>query len=121
MERDKEKVIEEEEYENLKSELKLDTDQVEIDVDDDLIFVTVGVYKMFIKIDYGMDALLLYLHLMFTAKMQSVYDVNLRKGLGWSRNKIVRIKDILKEMGLIECTGKVDPETGKFVKELKII
>lgn len=116
--------IEEEEYENLKGEIKLDTknaDKVEIDIDDDLIFITVGMYKMFMKLEFGGDAFLLYSHLMFTARRQktnSVYakDVYLKKGLGWGGDKVKRTKSILKKMGLIEYIRRVDPKTGKFTE-----
>jgi hypothetical protein len=46
-----------------------------LDKDSDLIFLTVGMYKLFLSRANGGDARDLYLHLMFTARMQETNQV----------------------------------------------
>ena len=80
------------------------TDNMSIEVDGDLIFVTVAKYKLFYSYGkIGIDAYLLNSHLMFTARLQktnSVHakDVYLREGLGWGSSRLLKAKNLLKEL-----------------------
>jgi hypothetical protein len=86
--------------------------------DDDLIFLTVGMYKLFLSKAGGRDARDLYLHLMFTARMQETNQVwanktYLKKGLSLGDTRLKRAKALLKKLGLIEYVqprkkGKVE-------------
>lgn len=96
-----------------------------IEKDGDILFVTVAKYKLFMSYGkIGIDAYCVYTHLMFTARLQGtnqVYanDVYLRQGLGWSREKLSKAKQLLIELGLVEEISKRDEQgqfTGKYIK-----
>ena len=95
------------------------TEQVNIEKDGDIIFITVAKYKLFMSYGkIGMDAYLLYSHLMFTARLQetnSVYATNhyLMKGLSFGKDRLQGAKNLLMELGLIETVTRHD-ESGKF-------
>jgi hypothetical protein len=81
---------------------------IRIDKDNDLIAITVKAYKFFISNGpEGNDALKLYLHLIFTARMQetnqvAARDVYICRGLSWGKDKTKRVKSWLAKNGLIE-------------------
>jgi hypothetical protein len=82
---------------------------IRIDLDSDIIFMTVARYKLFMgNIDNcGMDAKNLYEHLQFTARMQGTNsikanDVYLQKGLGFGKIKLKKAKAFLHKHGMIE-------------------
>lgn len=84
-------------------------DQIRIDLDQDIIFMTMGRYKFFLskKEEGGMEAKELYEHLIFTAKMQSTNtikanDIYLRNGLGWGIQKLKKAKAFLKKYNMID-------------------
>lgn len=92
-----------------------DTDQhahiaenVRIDRDQDMLLCSVGQYRQFLAQGaLGIEALGLYLHLQFTARVQATNQVwakdsYLRKGLQIGQAKLKRLKAILHNMGLIE-------------------
>lgn len=94
-------------------------DNISIEADNDLIFVTVAKYKLFFSYgEVGLDAYLLYSHLMFTARTQktnSVWANNtyLRGGLHWGKDRLNKAKNLLFDLGLINQVEKRD-EQGKF-------
>jgi hypothetical protein len=94
-------------------------DNISIESDNDLIFVTVAKYKLFFSYgEVGLDAYLLYSHLMFTARTQktnSVWANNtyLRGGLHWGKDRLNKAKNLLFDLGLINQVEKRG-EGGKF-------
>jgi hypothetical protein len=106
---------------------------VQIDVTNDLIFTTVGKYRLFLAYEEagrnGMDAYLLYSHLMYVGRWQSTNQVwannsYIRNGLNWGETRLKKAKDLLKELGLMEVIkSKPDKKNkGKFSKTyIKII
>mgnify|MGYP000518897640 CR=1 FL=1 len=88
---------------------------IRIDKDHDLIFCSVGLYKMFLaNKSPGMEAKQLYDHLLFTARLQetSIIHANtsyLQKGLGWGQAKIKRAKAFLTKKGLISYVQRRGP------------
>lgn len=97
-----------------------------IQPDGDIVFVTVSKYYMFWK-KYGtkgMDALHLYLHLIFTARLQHTNIVKadreyLKKGLYWGRERLDSARNLLLELELIEQIerkGKDGRFEGYFIK-----
>ncbi len=80
---------------------------VTLNKNDDLIFLTVGMYKLFLSRQGGRDARDLYLHLMFTARLQETNQVwanktYLKEGLFLGDARLKRAKALLKKLGLIE-------------------
>ena len=78
-----------------------------LDKDGDLLFLTVGMYKLFLSQQGGHDAFQLYMHLMFTARLQETNqvwarDTYLMKGLGIGTPRLKKAKALLKKLGLIE-------------------
>lgn len=92
-------------------------DGIGIDVEGDLIFITVAKYKLFLSYGkIGMDAYLLYSHLMFTARLQrtnsiKANNVYLRQGLKWGKEKLQKAKNLLTDLSLIESFPRIDDET----------
>ena len=92
---------------------------VHIDKDYDLIFCSVGLYKMFLaNRQEGLEAKQLYDHLLFTARLQETNVIHanntyLSKGLGWGQVKIKRAKAFLKTKGLISYVQRRD-SSGKL-------
>ena len=84
----------------------MDIENISIEKDGDIIFCTVGMYKLFLAND-ALDAFLMYMHLMFTARLQETNQVwanqeYLQKGLGWGRDRVKKAKSMLSKLGLIE-------------------
>jgi hypothetical protein len=105
----------------------IDWSKVGIENEADIIFITVKKYKFFFaeKKSGGIDALLLYLHLMFTARVQetaSVYakDSYLRKGLGFGEKRLKRAKAFLHKANLIEYKQSRD-SSGLFEEKYIIV
>ena len=88
--------------------------------DDDLIFMSVGLYKFFMAHGKeGADAKVLYEHLMFTARMQGrryakANDFYLRNGLGWGVKKVKTAKAFLHKAKLIDYWQARNDKTGAF-------
>jgi hypothetical protein len=109
----------------------LDTTKIKIDADQDHILFTVGLYKLFLALGKeGMDALSVYIHLFFTARIQSTNTVwannsYLQKGTACGEAKIKKAKTLLKSLGLIEYKRdkpqKGTPFLGKVYIKLNII
>lgn len=98
-----------------------------LEVDGDILFITVAKYKLFLSYGKkGADALMLYLHYMFTARMQqtnSVWANNsyVREGLNWSRDRLKDAKKLLTQLGLI-CQKKPERlEDGTFGKPYIVV
>jgi len=77
------------------------TRQMRDDKDSDLIFCTVGMYKLFLSQNNGLEAFQLYMHLMFTARLQETNQVRannyyLKRGLNWGEAKVKRAKSYIK-------------------------
>ncbi len=85
----------------------MNTNNIGIEVDGDVIFITVAKYKLFLSYGkIGMDAYLLYSHLMFTARLQKTQsvkakDIYLRQGLHWGTDRLRKAKQLLIELELI--------------------
>jgi hypothetical protein len=98
---------------------KINIDKIKTEVDGDLIFVTVAKYKLFLSYGkIGMDAYLLYSHLIFTARLQQTNQVKatnlyLRQGLCWTKERLSKAKNLLYDLSLIE-TIKTRDEFNKF-------
>lgn len=81
---------------------------IKIDKDNDIIPITVGLYKFFLAGGTaGIEAKTLYEHLIFTARLQETQTVHannayLGKGLMWGVAKVKKTKAWLAEAGLIE-------------------
>jgi hypothetical protein len=81
---------------------------IKTECDGDLIFVTVAKYKLFLSYGkIGIDAYVLYSHLMFTARLQGTNqvkakDIYLRAGLEWGEKRVKRAKRLLYDLNLIE-------------------
>lgn len=97
-----------------------DIENISVEADGDIIFITVAKYKLLYSYGkIGLDAYLLYSHLMFTARIQhtnSVYakDIYLRKGLNWGSTRLSSAKNLLLQLKLIEISQK--RKNGKFSK-----
>lgn len=97
----------------------IDLGNIRIDIDDDQLFITIAKYKLFMSYGKtGMDAFMLYMHLQFTAKLQSTNsvkakDIYIRQGLKWGSDKLTKAKRLLYDLGLIEKIQRHD-EGGKF-------
>ena len=96
----------------------LEIENIKLDKDQDLIFCTVGLYKMFLA--HGTTGLLskqVYDHLIFTARLQETNQVRatdgyIKNGLNIGNTKLKTAKSFLHEKGLIEYVqGK--PVKGK--------
>lgn len=101
-------------------------DNIRIEQNEDIIFTTVGKYKMFLSAGGdGMDAYLLYSHLMFTARLQHTNsvkadDIYLKNGLQWGSVKLKKIKALLHKMNLIEYK-QVRKGDGKLAEKYIIV
>ena len=97
----------------------MNTDNIGIEVDGDIIFVTVAKYKLFLQHGrIGNDAFLLYSHLMFTARLQrtnrvKANDFYLKKGLCWGKDRLINAKKLLFNLGLIK-TMQTHRKDGKW-------
>lgn len=93
-----------------------DFQKIGIDKDDDLIAITVRQWKCFMSngID-GINGSLLYLHLIFTARLQETNQVKAKdkyicKGLSWGADKTRRTKSWLVKNGFIEYVRIRNPD-----------
>jgi hypothetical protein len=100
----------------------MDIDKIRIEQDEDILFLTIKKYKLFLKHqeEGGLDAMNLYLHYMFTARLQhtnviKANDAYVRKGLGWGILKLKKSKSLLKKWKLIEY--KQDRNAGGQMQE----
>jgi hypothetical protein len=90
------------------------------------LVTTMSKYKLFMSYGKtGMDAFLLYNHLMFTAQLQktnSVWANNkyIRQGLEWGTDRLRKAKNLLFDLGIIEQKqGK--KENGDFDKSYIVV
>ena len=105
------------------SEEKKDFDySVKMDCDDDVIVISVRMYKFFMAHgSEGREAKELYQHLIFTSRMQ-YGNTNIRatanylkNGLIWGEKKLKRAKAFLSNAGLIEYLHSKDEKSGLFI------
>lgn len=97
------------------------------EIDGDILFVTVAKYKLFLSYGkIGMDALIIYLHLMFTARIQKTNqvwakNVYLRECIEWGEKRLKKAKKLLVDLGLIEYiqNKKEDGTFGEFYIKVK--
>ena len=92
-----------------KSFQDIDFDSIAIEQNDDILFITVAKYKLFLKHkdEGGLDAKALLDHYMFTARMQHTQSIKandyyVMNGLGWGVRKLKRAKALLHKLGMIE-------------------
>ena len=93
-----------------------------IELDENLrpIVVFPKTYRFFLAHGrIGIEALSLYLHLIFTAELQHnnqvwAVDTYLRNGLAIGERKLKQLKAFLKSHGLIAYVQERDPETGRY-------
>lgn len=82
--------------------------QIKVEKDQDMLFMSVGLYKMFLSHgEVGLEAMNLYQHLMFTARLQETNQVwaneeYLKHGLKIGERKLKMLKSFLSKKGLIE-------------------
>lgn len=85
-----------------------DIAEIRIDRDQDIIPISVGLYKLFLAGgSTGREAMDLYIHLIFTARLQATQQVRanntyLARGLGWGIAKVKAAKAWLAEAKIIE-------------------
>lgn len=97
-----------------------------MDLNDDFIVVTVGLYKFFMAHGKdGLDAKQLYDHLVFTSRVQGSKAVRanmqyIQNGLGWGFGKVKKAKAFLSAAGLIEYRQK-GGDDGRFQEQRIII
>lgn len=95
----------------------------EANVDNDIIFFTVSRYKYFLSQgSLGTDALKLYIHYMFTARLQQTNkvwanDMYVKNGLKWGKDKLQKVKKFLRDSGMIE-ESFIKDEKGRFAKKI---
>lgn len=100
---------------------KVDYDNIGVENDGDIIFITVSKYKLFMSYGkIGIDAMTLYMHLMFTARLQATNKVwanntYVRQGLKWSKERLLKAKSLLFDLDLIS-QEQIKDETGRFGK-----
>jgi len=102
-------------------------ENVYIDVAEELLWITVSKYALFMSYGkIGIDAMALYIHYQFTARMQktnSVWanDVYCRQGLEWGRDRFEKAKSLLLDLNIIEIikTKKTDGTFGKSYTKVK--
>lgn len=93
--------------------------QIGIEEEGDIIFITVAKYKLFMSYGkIGMDAYVLYSHYMFTARIQHTNTVHAnnfycREGLGWTKARMQKAKNLLNELELIKTIQRRD-KSGKI-------
>ncbi len=96
-----------------------------IDADDDIIWITVKKYKLFLTYDkIGMDAFLLYCHLIFTCRLQGTNQVKanniyIRNGLKWTKERLRKAKNLLFDLNIIQEVKRRDQKgkiTGLYLK-----
>jgi hypothetical protein len=81
--------------------------EMKVDKNQDIIFMSVGMYKMFMANGTeGLEAKQLYDHLMFTARLQETNLIHaspgyISNGLAWGKAKVKRAKAFLQKKGLI--------------------
>jgi hypothetical protein len=99
---------------------KENLNNIGVELDGEIIFVTVAKYKLFMHYGkVGMDALILYMHYMFTARLQYTNSVKAnsiycRSGLGWTKTRFQKAKNLLMELELISNIVRKD-DKGKIV------
>jgi hypothetical protein len=95
-------------------------EQIKIEHDEDIIFMTLKLYKFFMakKKEGGLDAMVLYNHFMFTSRLQGetsikANDTYIQHGLGWGIRKVHKAKAFLKKYGIIDYKAGKNNK-GKF-------
>ena len=97
----------------------MNIDNISVEADGDIVFVTVAKYKLFLSYGkIGMDAYLLYSHLIFTARLQKTNcvkasNIYIRTGLKWTKERLLKAKNLLKDLSLVE-TIKRRGEDGRI-------
>jgi len=95
-------------------------------LNNDLIWLTVSKYELFIEHGrIGVDAMQLYLHLMYTARRQATNSVwannkYIRQGLKWGKDRLLKAKSLLFDLDLIEQRQRKN-EAGRFEKTYIIV
>ncbi len=96
---------------------------IKMDCDDDVIVITVKMYKFFMANgSVGMDAKNLYEHLIFTSRLQYgnptiiANKTYLKRGLGWGDKKLRDAKAFLSSANLIEYIQFKDESTGRYME-----
>ena len=103
------------------NDTKAEINKGKIMLDMDIIWITTGLYEAFMaKGRQGLDAYVLYSHLVYTSRLQgtnSVWAVDnyLKNGLQWGKARVRSAKDTLVEMDLIDI-DKSRAEDGTFNK-----
>jgi uncharacterized phage protein (TIGR02220 family) len=85
---------------------EIKTEKVEIEPEQDIIFISIGLYKLFLAKEGGRDAFNLFMHLQFTARLQNTRQVwakdkYLLNGLKMGKVKLKKAKSFLRRHGLI--------------------
>ena len=85
------------------------------------IFITVVTYRRMLSLENPTDAIALYSHLIFTARLQKTNqvwanDTYLRIGLKWGWKRLKQAKAALKKLDLIEYIQRRDNSTQQYKK-----
>jgi len=99
-----------------------DFEEIKMESDEDIIWITVGHYKRLLSYGKtGVDALSVYTHYMFTARLQHTNQVwaidNYTKtGLSMGADRFKKAKELLLELNLIE-EFQLKDDSGRFGKK----
>ena len=94
---------------------------VEREVEDELLWITVSKYALFMNYGkVGIDAMALYMHYQFSSQIQktnSVWasDKYCRQGLDWGRDRFEKARNLLLDLDLIQIQKRRNSQ-GKFTK-----
>jgi hypothetical protein len=103
----------------------LNIDNISVEADGDIVFVTIAKYKLFLSYGkIGMDAYLLYSHLIFTARLQKTNcvkanNIYIRTGLKWTKERLRKAKNLLNDLNMIETIKRRDKKgliTGWYIE-----
>jgi hypothetical protein len=85
------------------------------------IFITIVTYRRMLSLENPTDAVALYSHLIFTARLQKTNqvwanDTYLRNGLKWGWKRLKHAKADLSRLGLIDYIQRRDHSTQRYKK-----
>lgn len=89
-------------------------------IENSLVILTKQTLDIFLRQKNPSELIALYTFYYYTAKWQQTNQIKctssyVAKGLHWRRNKVIKVRKQLLEMGLIEDIRRVDAKTRKFV------
>jgi hypothetical protein len=98
---------------------------IERNVDEDILWITMRKYALFMSYGkIGIDAMALYMHYLFTSKLQKTgsikaLDTYCREGLDWGRDRMLKAKQLLADLNIAVTVIRRDEKgriLGSYVK-----